>query len=153
MGCDCELELSEDNKWLGNKIECQIKGTRNLDNYRLKRGDVISFPLEIKTINYGLGKANSFVLLLVDVETEQIYYQCLQDHFISDEKLRLKLKVADAKTINIRIPVSNFLGEDDSALQEIAKARYMSDAYGEPKKLTSPAKNMTNIVGGSLCNG
>lgn len=73
VGCDCEFELSEDNRWLGHKIECQIKGTRHVDNYFLKDMRAISYPLEIKTINYGLGKPNAFVLLVVDVESERIY--------------------------------------------------------------------------------
>lgn len=131
VGCDCELELSEDNKWLGNKIECQIKGTRNLGNYVLADGSVISFPLEIKTINYGLRKANSFVLLLVDVETESIYYRCLQEHFIDDPSLGKKLEKEDASTINIRIPIADCLGVDDSPLQEIARARYAMNGSGE----------------------
>ncbi len=130
VGCDCELELSENNKWLGGKIECQIKGTRHLNNYLLKSGGVVSFPLEIKTINYGLMKANSFVLLLVDVEAEVVYYQSLQDYFLANPKLLVRLEDDDAKTINIRIPTTNFLSEDDTALQEIAKARYGTDIHG-----------------------
>lgn len=132
VGCDCELELSENNKWLGNKIECQIKGTRHLEkNYLLKNGDEISFPLDVKTINYGLRKACSFVLLVVDVENESIYYQCLQDLFINNRPLCQKLDKEDIKTLNIRIPVSNCLHKDDSALQEIARARFVTNPQGD----------------------
>lgn len=132
VGCDCVMELSENNKWLGNKIECQIKGTRHLEkNYLLKKSGEVSFPLEVKTINYALGSANSFVLLVVDVKNEVIYYECLQDLFISDHVLYQKLDREGAKTINIRIPVSNRLEEDDSALQEIARARFLLNSQGE----------------------
>ena len=48
VGCDCEFELSEDNRWLGHKIECQIKGTRHVENYFLKDMRTISYPLEIQ---------------------------------------------------------------------------------------------------------
>lgn len=132
VGCACELELSENDNWRGNIIECQIKGTRYLEKYYLlKKGDEISFPLDVKTINYALGKANSFVLLVVDVKNETIYYQCLQDLFISNRALYQKLDKEDIKTMNIRIPVSNCLGEDDSALQEIARARFLLNSQGE----------------------
>lgn len=136
VGCDCELELSEGDKWLGNKLECQIKGTRHIDNYLLKSGDIISFPLEIKTINYGLGKSNAFVLLVVDVETETIYYRCLQNHFLTQPELLSKLDKDADSTINIRISTKDYLREDDTALQGIARLRYQRETSGRLVEFT-----------------
>lgn len=130
VGCDCELELSEANKWLGNKIECQIKGTKHIGRYLLTKGKAISFPLDIKTINYGLNKANSFVLLVVDVVEEFIYYECIQEHFISNTELFKKLENEEAKTVNIRIPISNVLDTNDASLQNMARMRFRRNEAG-----------------------
>lgn len=132
FGCDCELELSENDCWCGNKIECQIKGTRNIQDKILKTEHVISFALETKTINYGLGKANAFILLVVDVEGEAIYYQCLQEYFLEHEVLLDKLS-ENQKTLNIRIPMRNILTADDGEMQRYAKARYLRDSTGVPR--------------------
>ena len=49
VGRDCTLELSENNEWPNHKIEGQIKGTEK--NEPLKKCTLISFPMEVKTIN------------------------------------------------------------------------------------------------------
>ena len=127
VGCDCEFELSEDNYWRGHKIECQVKGTCHLDGYLLKDGATISFPLELKTICYGLGKAHSFILLIVDVEREIVYFQNLQEYFIGDLELFEKLDT-DKKTLRIRIPIENRLDENDELLCDFARRVYAGGA-------------------------
>lgn len=92
VGCDRGFELSENDYWKGHKIECQIKGTRHLDNYKHKSGPILSFPLETKTVNYGLNRNVSFILLLVDVEEERIYYQHIQRYLRDRPELLRKLE-------------------------------------------------------------
>lgn len=124
VGCDCEFELSEDNYWRGHKIECQVKGTRHLDDYLLKDRRTISFPLAIKTICYGLGKAHAFILLVVDVDNEIVYYLNLQDYFINGPSLFEKLDIGN-KTMSIRIPTANRLEANDDELREFARKVYV----------------------------
>ena len=69
VGRDCVLELSLNDTWNNDKIEGQIKGTKKIKE--LANGN-ISFQIDTKTVNYALGSGNSFVLFLVDVETNII---------------------------------------------------------------------------------
>ena len=129
VGRDCVLELSENNRWLNHKIECQIKGTKK--PVKLKREDAFSFPLETKTIMYALNSANAFVLFYVDVTNEVVYYLPIQDYFIADKKRFDKLD-GNQDTINVHIPIDNMLSEKDSELQDIARSTYVD---GPSKKL------------------
>lgn len=132
VGCDCEFELAEDGQWAGHKIECQVKGTRRLDKYILKGGDMLSYPLEIKTINYGLRKSNAFLLLVVDVCNETIYYQCIHEYFRLHADY-IPILAGNQTTLNIRIPLSNALSDSDETLQEYAKNTYVLDHLGMPR--------------------
>lgn len=119
VGRDCVLELSVDNRWTNDKIEGQIKGTQKINE--LKSGD-ISFPIDTKTVNYALGSGDSFVLFLVDVDTENVYYVAIQEYYIANGIPSEKLESQD--TINIHISKAHCLNEGDNDLQEIAKSRY-----------------------------
>lgn len=130
IGCDCELELSENDSWLGHKIEAQIKGTRHIGRYILADGSTISFPLEVKTINYGLSRACPFLLIVVDVEMGRAYFLELQEYFIAHPNLFAKTEKEDG-TINLHIDCSNVISEDDSGLQEIARRSYIGGATPE----------------------
>ena len=66
------IELVENEEWHNKKIEGQIKGTRK-PTY-LQKGDVISFPIDVKTVNYGLGSNVAYVLFVADVDEEKVYY-------------------------------------------------------------------------------
>lgn len=83
-GRDCIIELIENEQFSNKKIEGQIKGTANPN--QLKNG-YFSFPLDVKTINYGLGSPIAFVLLYVTVNDKQVYYLPLQDYFIANPEL------------------------------------------------------------------
>ena len=54
VGRDCVLELIEDEEFRNDKIEAQIKGTTNIDKYKIFNETAISFSLKISTINYAL---------------------------------------------------------------------------------------------------
>ena len=120
-GRDCTIELIENEEFHNHKIEGQIKGTtalRFINNHTN-----ISFPMAVKNINYGLGCANAFLLLLADVNSGIVYYLPIQDYFIANPDFFDKL---DSKsTLNLHVPVDNVVNEDDNDLQEIAKSVYV----------------------------
>lgn len=121
VGRDCILELSENDLWKNHKIECQIKGTKNPNI--ISNGKFISFAMEIKTINYALSSHNSFLLFLVNLNNQIIYYQSIQDYFINNPTLLDKLRT-DQKTLNIRIDTCNILANCDKDLQKLAVKEY-----------------------------
>lgn len=119
IGRDCVLELSVDNCWNNDKIEGQIKGTKSIKE--LTNGD-FSFQIDTKTVNYAIRSGNSFVLFLVDVEKEFVYYVALQEYYIANGIPIDKLE--NQETISIHISKNNCLNNSDYDLQEIAKSRY-----------------------------
>ncbi|MEE1076056.1 MAG: DUF4365 domain-containing protein [Acutalibacteraceae bacterium] len=126
-GLDCTIELIENGEFTNKKIEGQIKGTKEPKLLKVK--NVFSLEIDIKTILYGLSSPNAFVVFLVDVINEEVYYLPLQDFFISNISYFDKLE-NNKKTINIHIPCDNKVSEEDFDLQQIAKSIYV----GGPSK-------------------
>ncbi len=120
-GIDCSFELIEENEYHNHRIDCQIKGTRSPKEIS---GDCFSFPLDVKTINYGLSSGTAFVLLYVDVANAIVYYLPIQDYFIADPSLFDKIG-RNTTTLNIHIPKNNVVTIGDVDLQEIAKSIYV----------------------------
>lgn len=129
VGVDCGIELAVDGKWTGRNIEAQIKGTRKINKYLLADKTTLSFPFEVKTINYGLGKSNAFLLFLVDVESEHVFFCAIQDYFIQHPDLYRRLIGVgeDQKTFNIRLSSNNTLEADDQELQAVALKTYVHE--------------------------
>lgn len=121
VGIDCSFELTENDEWTGNIIECQVKGRSN-PKFNVSK-QFISLELKTSTINYALSRANSFVVLLVDLSDETIYYLPLQEYFIANPELFIKLS-SNQIDMTIRIPTDNIVTDRDSDLQEIARSRY-----------------------------
>ncbi len=130
-GRDCIIELVEDECFGNKKLEGQIKGTRSPK--KIKQEGCFTFPLDVKTINYGLNSPIAFVLLYVTVEDKQVYYLPLQDYFISNPELFDRLSDNKA-TLNVHIPCDNIVCEDDFDLQQIAKSIYVGGATKELRK-------------------
>lgn len=126
-GRDCVVELSENDEWLNHKVEGQIKSTASPKFV----GDVVSFPMPVKTIEYALGTHTSFILFVVDTKKEYVYYQCVQQYFIDNKELFDKL---NQQTINIHIPVSQNLSVDDKLLQNWARSTFI-DGPGKGLRL------------------
>ena len=122
IGVDCMLELTENDQWYGNTISCQIKG-RSTPDFNTTR-EYISIPIKVSTVNYGLSIPNSFLLLLVDVKTETVYYLPIKEYFIENPGYFDKL-YGDQKEITLRIPIENIVSDNDAELQRIAKYRYL----------------------------
>lgn len=127
-GRDCVIELSENDEWRNHKIEGQIKATGAVK--KIEGGAYISFPMPVKTIEYALGASTAFVLFVADTETNDVYFQCVQDYFIDNNHLFAKLEQG---TINIRIPISQNLANGDELLQQLAKVTFV-DGPGQSLK-------------------
>ncbi len=121
-GTDMIIEYIENEEYHNNKIECQIKGTANIENYKRKK--YISYPLDIKTINYGLNCRNGFVFILVDINTKEVYYVALQDYFIAHKEFFYNV-MNNKETVSIQIDEKDSLTrENDFELRQIAKSTY-----------------------------
>lgn len=66
----------------------------------------------------------SYVVLLVDLSDETIYYLPIQEFFIANPSYFSKLS-STQENITIRIPTDNKVTNEDENLQEIAKSRYV----------------------------
>ena len=121
FGRDCIIELSENDEWRNHKIECQIKG--KIKPTIIKNGEFISIPIELKTLNYAIGSPIAFVVFVVNVTNETVYYQSIQEYFIGNKQEQSKLD-SDNNTLNIHIPVINVLSSNDCELQKYAKKVY-----------------------------
>jgi hypothetical protein len=130
VGRDCILELSENNQWRNHKVEGQIKGKAHPKE--LQGGEYISFPMEVKTINYAIQSPIAFVLFVVDTSNEIVYYQPIQEYLICNPDLIEKLSTKQ-QTINIRIPKSNTLPQKDKELQTLASIIYRRTESGLPE--------------------
>ena len=121
-GTDMVIEYVENEEYRNYKIECQLKGTMHIDKY--KRKNYISFPLDIKTINYGLNCKNAFVIFLVDVSSPKVYYVALQDYFIANKTFFYNVG-NNKETFSIRFNENDVLTkENDFELRTIAKSTY-----------------------------
>lgn len=76
------------------------------------------------TINYALSRASSFVLLLVNISDETVYYLPIQEFFIANPSCFDKATGAQ-EDMTLRISVDNVVTKDDANLQQIAKSRYI----------------------------
>lgn len=103
----------------------QIKGSRNL--HYIDSGCYISYPLDIKTINYGLNSSEPFLLFCVDVDKEIVYYLPLQEYFIEHSDLFDRLQ-NNTSTLTVHVPTGNLVEDNDFELQEIAKESYVGGA-------------------------
>lgn len=129
VGRDCILELSEDNYWKGKSVQVQIKGTRHVKDLLVSSGKEISKPLEVETIWYALRQPTSFLLMIVDVESETIYYRELHEHFLEHPELRSKLD--GQKTVSIRFSSESVFDKvNDMDLQMIAAKSFARDGDG-----------------------
>lgn len=122
VGVDCCLELTEQDEWSGNIIDCQVKGRTNPKYNNTHK--FVSLEIKVRTINYALSRANSYVVLLVDISNETVFYLPIQEYFIAEPANFDKIN-GDQENITIRIPTDNIVLDDDKNLQEIAKSRYV----------------------------
>ncbi len=124
-GTDIVLELSEGECFLGKKIEGQLKGRSKIEF--LKDGR-IKFDLDVKTVNYALNNANPFVLFLVDVTNETVYYLTVQDFFIEHPE-RFEAAKNNESSVTMHIDPSNTLTDNPDELLDIAKRVYAGGPY------------------------
>ncbi|MBQ8318733.1 MAG: DUF4365 domain-containing protein [Lachnospiraceae bacterium] len=129
---DIIIELVEDGMYKNKKIEGQIKG-RTILNY-LKDGR-ISFGLDVKTVMYALGGYNPFVLFLVDVQNERVYYLPIQEYFL-DNPQKFDDLINNKESISVHINPYSVMKVGDDRLCQLAKYVYMG----------GPGKSLRRIV-------
>ncbi len=122
VGTDCILELSENDEWHNEKIYCQVKGTLS-PNFLATNEELISFPLDVKTINYALDSPFSFVLFLVDVTKEIVYYECIQEYYYQHKK-RIDSLDDDQEKINIHVHSKNIFDPTNQDIRIFAKKEW-----------------------------
>jgi hypothetical protein len=130
-GTDMVIELVENENFTNKKIEVQIKGRTSISV--LKNGD-ISFGLDVKTVNYALSSSNAFVLFLVDVTSENVYYLPIQDYFIANPD-KFDAVENNKTSVNVHISKDNVLNNEAYELCEIAKSVYINGSSRLLKKL------------------
>lgn len=123
-GTDMIIEYIENEKFTNRKIECQIKGTATLEN--LKKLNYYSFSLDTKTINYALNSSIAFLLIVIDIQTENTYCIPIQDYFIANSYLYSKLENSQ-KSIAIRFDEDNLIDKYEDELKNLAKSTYIKD--------------------------
>ena len=130
-GTDMVIELVENEDFVNKKIEAQIKGRTTITV--LKNGE-ISFDLDVKTVNYALGSSNAFVLFLVDVTDEIVYYLPIQDYFIAN-KDKFKAAENNRTTVNVHISADNIVTNNTEKLVDIAKSVYVGGPSDSLKRI------------------
>lgn len=133
VGLDCAFDLIEDDEWTGNYIECQVKG--RTQPYFTNEGQSVSISIKTSTINYALRRPSTFILLLVRIDPEEVYYLPVEEYFINNASERKKLK--NQSSITLRIPVGNRISQEGRELIPFAKMRYQVDSSDDIIKLTT----------------
>ena len=118
-GVDLIAELSENDEWHNRKLECQIKGTTSI---KLLGNGMITYPLDVKTINYALSSSVPFILILVDVNKLISYYLPIQKFFI--DNLDFENKLNNITSISVHINPKNIISYDDYQLRELTHHVY-----------------------------
>lgn len=124
VGCDLVIEFSDGNEFKNKKIECQIKGTENPTF--VENGSFLSFDFPVKTASYALNGNCPFVLFVVDVKKEIVYWQSIKDYAKSCSDFIQRVE-KNKCTVAVRIPVNNVLSNDtgDEHLCKLAKNMHL----------------------------
>lgn len=119
VGCDLVIELVENDEFVNKKIECQIKGRSELNI--INDGNFIVFDFPVKTAKYALNGYCPFILFLVDLENETVYWQSIKDYAILNPDFEKRID-KNSTSVRIHIPREQVLTIDnDSKLCELAK--------------------------------
>lgn len=81
----------------------------------------------MKTVNYALGSSNAFVLFLVDVTNEEVYFLPLQDYFIANPD-KFKAAENNATTVTLHLEPNDNIKKNGNFLVKIAKSLYYRES-------------------------
>lgn len=96
---------SGSNEMIGQEILVQLKSTENCS---FRSGNFISSPqINISTINYWMGKKSPVLLILVDINTEKIYYVDIKPLIV------LNYLKTNQQTMSFEIPTCNQLHKNN----------------------------------------
>ena len=109
VGCDCTLELVDDNDtFQGKRACCQVKGRTSIDCLKDKK--TISLDLEVTTYNMAVQANYLFILLLVDLNDETVYFQKLNGYGEKSD---------NSASVAIHIPVENVYPNNERKLKDL----------------------------------
>ena len=134
-GMDYGFEYIENGNYKGYRILSQIKSTEHI----IKSKKSVSFDLKVITAAYAISSAQPFVLFVVDLIADVIYYICLQDFFIDNP--------ASLKAVgNIMQPILMRMDElpSDGAEIVILSLSSINDSNTSLRKQTSPEQLLDN---------
>lgn len=123
-GIDFDLELFNSKGFaLGEHVFIQLKGTEKLKigKFKTKYGEcsVCKFPIDVNELNLvdKMGFAFVTLLILIDVNSGEAYFLCLNDYI--DKVLPLQNKdYKNQKTVTLNIPLENKLIPNDLRIIE-----------------------------------
>ena len=118
-GMDYGFEYIDDGQYKGYRLYSQIKSTEHLN----KSENYVSFDLKVKTAAYAISSAQPFVLFVVDLVNDVVYYVCLQDFFIENPESLLAVET-NKSTVRIKLPLKQIVTRETVGLQEVAKSQY-----------------------------
>lgn len=131
-GMDCYIESCENDTFKNNKVFVQIKGTAHIETYKISK--FISYPIDTKTINYALNERSAFIVALVDVCNDNIYYVELHEYFINNSDKIQYLNNQDK--MNIHFKFNNIINSDnDDELVELSKLTFKKSNNGRILKI------------------
>lgn len=130
-GVDLVIELSENGCFSGRKIEGQLKGTTKVK--KLNNGE-ISFDLDVKTVNFALNCAYAYVLFLVDVTMEEVYYTVVQEYFILNPS-KFEQAKNNTSSVAIHFDPQRTLNNQGDKLELVAKYTYVNGPGTELKRV------------------
>lgn len=118
-GMDFGLEYIEDGEYRGYRVLSQIKSTEHL----VVKEDQCLFDFPVKTAAYAISCSQPFLLIVVDLVTGNAYFICLQDFFIENPDLIVKVK-NNKTAVRIKLPMGRTISRTDEDMKEIAKRQY-----------------------------
>lgn len=116
FGRDMIVELTENGEATNYKLALQIKGRSKIKF--ISDNKIISFPLPVRTISYGLREKIPFLLFLYFAETKLMYYLHIQDYMkdVNDDWKE------NSTSFSVHIPISNVASPaKDEYMKQIAK--------------------------------
>ena len=105
FGRDLMMEYTEDGYATNKRISIQIKGRTKLN--KIFNDEIISFPLNVRTISYALNDLYPFFLFLYDGYDGKIYFIEIKSYFSNNIEWQ-----NNKETYNIHIPIENIANEN-----------------------------------------
>ena len=109
------FHFAEDGEIENGEVRFQLKATESLQV--IKKGTLISFPIETRDLHYWALEIHPFVLVVFDVDANKAYWLHIQEYIERNPDRVDPVK----ETVNVHIPIDNRL-----SLRSIDRFRKLS---------------------------